>query len=31
MRILAHIHTHNEADFIEQALAGLKPAHPMRS
>jgi rhamnopyranosyl-N-acetylglucosaminyl-diphospho-decaprenol beta-1,3/1,4-galactofuranosyltransferase len=24
MRILAHIHTHNEADFIEQALAGLQ-------
>jgi rhamnopyranosyl-N-acetylglucosaminyl-diphospho-decaprenol beta-1,3/1,4-galactofuranosyltransferase len=24
MGILAHIHTHNEADFIEQALAGLQ-------
>src|SRR6516162_9958428 len=24
MRILAHIHTHNEAGFIEQALAGLQ-------
>jgi len=24
MRVLAHIHTHNEADFIEQALRGLK-------
>ena len=24
MRILAHIHTHNEAEFIEQALAALQ-------
>ena len=24
MRVLAHIHTHNEADFIEQALRGLE-------
>jgi rhamnopyranosyl-N-acetylglucosaminyl-diphospho-decaprenol beta-1,3/1,4-galactofuranosyltransferase len=24
MRVLAHIHTHNEADFIEQALDGLR-------
>jgi len=24
MRVLAHIHTHNEAEFIEQALAGLQ-------
>ena len=24
MRVLAHIHTHNEADFIEQALNALQ-------
>ena len=24
MRVLAHIHTFNDADFIEQALEGLR-------